>query len=214
MLNQKSFLTQNKKKTALLSTQSGRPSKFTIPWQQTWTWLTNQNLEAIFTVITLVAMLSAWLAEYLALAMAIPVTLYVIAYITGGVFGVKGGLEALRERTIDVDLLMVLAALGAATVGAPFEGALLLFLFSLSNVLQDYAMDRTRNAIKALMKLRPNQALIRRGSELVTLPVEQVNLSDRFVLKPGDRIPLDGQVIAGESAVDQAAITGESMPGS
>ncbi|MCB0191639.1 MAG: cadmium-translocating P-type ATPase [Anaerolineae bacterium] len=184
----------------------------TTPGQRAWQWITEQNWEAIFTGVTLVAMLSAWLAECLALAPAIAITLYVIAYIAGGVFGVKGGLESLRERTIDVDLLMVLAALGAAAVGAPFEGALLLFLFSLSNVLQDYAMDRTRNAIKALMKLRPNQATIRRGTELVTMPVEDVALGDRFIIKPGDRIPLDGQVIDGESSVDQAAITGESMP--
>ena len=181
-------------------------------WHRVQQWPAWKHLEAIFTAITLIAMLAAWLADYLALAPAISTVLYVIAYVTGGVFGVKGGLESLRERTIDVDLLMVLAALGAAAVGAPFEGALLLFLFSLSNVLQDYAMDRTRNAIKALMKLRPNQALIRRGAELVTVPIEQVKLGDRFVIKPGDRIPLDGHVIDGESSVDQASLTGESMP--
>ncbi|NJN97865.1 MAG: heavy metal translocating P-type ATPase [Anaerolineales bacterium] len=89
---------------------------------------------------------------------------------------------------------------------------MLLFLFSFSNVLQDYAMDRTRNAIRALMKLRPNQALIRRGDELVSLPVEKIVVGDRYVVRPGDRIPLDGVVIEGESTVDQASITGESMP--
>ncbi|MCB0162795.1 MAG: cadmium-translocating P-type ATPase, partial [Anaerolineae bacterium] len=188
------------------------PAEPSVWLHQVKQWPVWQHLEAVFTAITLIAMLAAWLANYLALAPAIAITLYVIAYVTGGVFGVKGGLESLRERTIDVDLLMVLAALGAAAVGAPFEGALLLFLFSLSNVLQDYAMDRTRNAIKALMKLRPNQALIRRGAELVTMPIEQVNLGDRFVVKPGDRIPLDGHVIDGESSVDQASLTGESMP--
>jgi Cd2+/Zn2+-exporting ATPase len=73
-------------------------------------------------------------------------------------------------------------------------------------------MDRTRNAIRALMKLRPDRALVRRGSELVTLPVEKTVIGDRFVLRPGDRIPLDGLVVEGESTVDQASITGESMP--
>lgn len=182
------------------------------PWQRAWTWLTQQNLEAIFTAITLVTLISAWLAEHFGAPGLVSTILYVIAYVTGGTFGVKGSLESLRERTIDVDLLMVLAALGAAIVGAPFEGALLLFLFSFSNVLQDYAMDRTRNAIRALMKLRPNQALVRRGSRLVTLPVEQIVVGDRFVVRPGDRIPLDGRVVDGESSVDQASITGESMP--
>ncbi len=175
-------------------------------------WLTVERLEAIFTAITLVAMLLAWLAEYLGLPPTIPVGLYVIAYVTGGTFGLKAGLESLRDRTIDVDLLMVLAALGAAIVGAPFEGAMLLFLFSLSNVLQEYALDRTRNAIRSLMKLRPEQAQVRRDGRLVSLPVEKIVIGDRFVLRPGDRIPLDGVVLDGESSVDQASITGESMP--
>ncbi len=181
-------------------------------WQRAWSWSAKQNLEAIFTVITLITLIAAWLAEHFGAPSIVSTVLYTIAYITGGTFGLKAGLESLRQVTIDVDLLMVLAALGAAIVGAPFEGALLLFLFSLSNVLQDYAMDRTRNAIRALMKLRPDQALVRRGSELVTLPVEKIVVGDRFVVRPGDRMPLDGLVIEGESTVDQASITGESMP--
>lgn len=181
-------------------------------FQRLKSWLQQQNLEAIFTGITLIALIAGWLAEYLEAAPVVMIVAYLVAYIAGGTFGLKAGLESLRDRTIDVDLLMVLAALGAAVVGAPFEGALLLFLFSLSNVLQDYAMDRTRNAIRALMKLRPEQALVRRGSRLVTLPVEKIIVGDRFVVKPGDRIPLDGVVIEGESSIDQSSITGESMP--
>ncbi|HXW00353.1 MAG TPA: heavy metal translocating P-type ATPase, partial [Anaerolineae bacterium] len=190
-----------------------QPAAPAQPWLQwDWSWLVRQNIEAIFTLITLITMIVAWLAEYFGAPAIISSVFYTVAYISGGFFGLKGGLESLRQRTIDVDLLMVLAALGAAVVGAPFEGALLLFLFSLSNVLQDYAMDRTRNAIRALMKLRPDQALVRRGSDLVTLPVERIVVGDRFVVRPGDRIPLDGVVVEGESTVDQASITGESMP--
>ncbi|MFC1974891.1 heavy metal translocating P-type ATPase [Chloroflexota bacterium] len=183
-----------------------------IPFQPVWRWLKIQNLEIIFTGITFIAMMAAWLAEILGAAPIVSMVLYTIAYATGGTFGLKASLESLQERTIDIDLLMILAALGAAIVGAPFEGAMLLFLFSLSNVLQDYALDRTRNAIRALMKLRPEQALVRRGSRLVTLPIEKTVIGDLFVVRPGDRIPLDGVVIDGESAVDQASITGESMP--
>jgi Cd2+/Zn2+-exporting ATPase len=175
-------------------------------------WLTRQNLEAIFTVITLVTMTLAWAAGRFGAPTFVTVILYALAYTAGGAFGLKGGWESLRQYTIDVDLLMVLAALGAAVVGSPFEGALLLFLFSFSNVLQDYALDRTRNAIRALMKLRPNQALVRRGEEWVSLAVEKIVVGDRFILRPGDRIPLDGLVVEGESTVDQASITGESMP--
>jgi Cd2+/Zn2+-exporting ATPase len=170
------------------------------------------NIEAIFTAVTLVAMIGGLIAERAAAAPLAVTIIYVIAYIAGGTFGLKGGIESLRARTIDVDLLMILAALGAAIVGEPFEGVMLLFLFSLSNVLQDFALDRTRNAIKALMKLRPNSANVRRGDQIVSLPIEKINISDRFIVKPGERIALDGVIISGESSVDQASLTGESMP--
>jgi Cd2+/Zn2+-exporting ATPase len=178
------------------------------------TGLTPQKLQAIFTVVTFVAMIAAWSIERFAPAWPtwIPTTLYVIAYIAGGAFGLKGGIESLLARTIDIDLLMILAALGAAFVGEPFEGAMLLFLFSLSNTLQDFALDRTRNAIRALMKLRPTQAEILRGDRLVTLPIEQVRISDRMMVRPGDRIALDGVVLSGAGGVDQASLTGESVP--
>ncbi|MCP4423257.1 MAG: cadmium-translocating P-type ATPase [Chloroflexi bacterium] len=170
------------------------------------------NIEAIFAAVTLIAMIAGFIAERMEAAPIAIIVIYVIAYIAGGAFGLKGGLQSLRERAIDVDLLMILAALGAAIVGEPFEGVMLLFLFSLSNVLQDFALDRTRNAIKALMKLRPNQANVRRGDQIVTLPIKKINVSDRFIVKPGERIALDGVIIEGESSVDQASLTGESMP--
>lgn len=181
------------------------------PAPSRFSWLTN-NLEAIFAVITLVTMIAGFIAERMESAPIVVTVLYTIAYVTGGTYGLKGGLASLRARTIDVDLLMILAALGAAIVGQPFEGVMLLFLFSLSNVLQEFAMDRTRNAIKALMKLRPNQANVRRGDQIVTLPIEKINVSDRIIVKPGERIALDGVVIVGESSVDQSSLTGESMP--
>ncbi|MCC6606073.1 MAG: cadmium-translocating P-type ATPase [Anaerolineae bacterium] len=176
-----------------------------------WHWLMDGRLEAIFTVITLITMVGGLIAERQEAAVTATV-LFVIAYIAGGTFGLQGGIESLRNRTIDVDLLMVLAAVGAALVGQPFEGAMLLFLFSLSNVLQDFAMDRTRNAIKALMELRPAQATVRRGDNVYQLPIEKVVVSDRILVKPGERIALDGVVVDGRSAIDQSSITGESMP--
>ena len=137
---------------------------------------------------------------------------YLGAYLTGGYFGVRAGLQSLRQWTIDVDLLMVLAALGAAVVNAPFEGAMLLFLFSLSNVLQAYAIDRTRKAIKSLMKLRPEKALARRDGGTVLLPIGELVVGDVLVVRPGESIALDSIIIEGTSAIDQASLTGESMP--
>ncbi len=176
-------------------------------------WLTPQRLQAILTAITFVAMIAAWLLGRTPAGPAwLPPALFAVAYVAGGAFGLKGGVESLMARTIDIDLLMILAALGAAIVGQPFEGAMLLFLFSLSNTLQDFALDRTRNAIRALMKLRPDEATVYRGERLVTLPIEQVRVGDRMLVKPGDRIALDGMVLNGAGSVDQASLTGESMP--
>jgi Cd2+/Zn2+-exporting ATPase len=187
------------------------PPPPTATWQRAWAWLMDGRLEAIFTLVTLLTMVGGLIAERQEATLT-ATALFVIAYIAGGTFGLQGGLESLRNRTIDVDLLMILAAVGAALVGQPFEGAMLLFLFSLSNVLQEFAMDRTRNAIKALMELRPAQALVRRGDNTYLLPIEKVVVSDRMIVKPGERLPLDGVVIDGRSSIDQSSITGESMP--
>ncbi len=175
--------------------------------------LNETQIETILVVITLVAMLAAKGMELAGVPNSMPITvLYVVAYIAGGAFGVKESIAALRQGAVEVDLLMVLAALGAAVVGQPFEGAMLLFLFSLSNVLQGYALGRTRDAIRSLMKLRPNQALTRRNGVIALLPIEQLALGDHIIVRPGERVPLDGTVIEGESACDESSLTGESMP--
>lgn len=173
-------------------------------------WTTGDRLEALCTALTLVFIITGWVTARAGSAWHD--LFYTGAYLTGGWFGVRAALQSLRQWTIDVDLLMVLAALGAAIVNAPFEGAMLLFLFSLSNVLQAYAIDRTRKAIKSLMKLRPEKALARRGGGTVLLPVEELVVGDVLVLRPGESIALDGVVIEGSSSVDQASLTGESMP--
>ncbi|TVR74025.1 MAG: heavy metal translocating P-type ATPase [Spirochaetaceae bacterium] len=172
--------------------------------------------EPIAVLVTLTAMITGALLER-RLELLSPATLaaYATAYLSGGYFGLRAGLTSLRERRIDVDLLMILAAIGAAAIGSPFEGSLLLFLFSLSNVLQDYALDRTRSAIRALEKLRPESALVLSSlsdQEGRRLPVEEIELGAFVQVRPGDRIPLDGVVESGSSGVDQSSVTGESMP--
>lgn len=170
--------------------------------------------EAILVAITLVTMISGWFAER-ADAETASLVFYVIAYITGGYFGLRAGIESLRGLRIDIDLLMILAAGGAAAVGAPFEGALLLFLFSLSNVLQNFALDRTRHAIRALTALKPDTAIVledpadQRGE---STRVEDIDVGAYLQIRPGDRIALDAVVVSGSSAVDQSSVTGESLP--
>jgi Zn2+/Cd2+-exporting ATPase len=138
--------------------------------------------------------------------------LYFGAYLFAGQEGVKSAIASLRERVLDVDVLMVLAALGAAIVGAPFEGALLLFLFSFSNVLQRYAMERTHRAIESLLKLRPDTAMVKRDGAVIEVRVEELEIGETVVVKPGGQIPVDGVLSEGETHVDESSLTGESMP--
>ncbi len=172
------------------------------------------KIEVILTIICGVSWLGGWLGGLPGLiSPEVQLGLYVVSYLSGGYFGVLKGVNALRRFELNVDFLMVLAALGAASIGEWAEGATLLFLFSLSNTLQSYALDRSRKAIRALMDLRPPEALVRRpdGKE-VLVPVEALQLGDRVIVKPGERMPIDGKVVAGHTTVDQSAITGESMP--
>ena len=134
------------------------------------------------------------------------------AYLFAGQQGVRSAIASLREKVLDVDVLMVLAALGAALIGAPFEGALLLFLFSFSNVLQRHAMDRTQKAIEALLTLRPSEALVKRGGETLRIPVEQIDVGEIVIVRPGEQIAVDGVLLEGSTNVDESSLTGESMP--
>ncbi|MEP0548851.1 MAG: heavy metal translocating P-type ATPase [Rhodothermales bacterium] len=176
------------------------------------TWLAETRTEAVFTALTFAGMMTGLVGEWSDAPAAVVWTGYIVAYVFGGWFGLRAGLDAIRDFKVDIDLLMILAALGALAIGAPFEGAMLLFLFSLSNVLQHYAIGRSRQAIQALMKLRPETALVRRDGALTEVPVGEVAVGEVFVVVPGDRLPLDGAVETGESSVDQASLTGESVP--
>ncbi len=137
---------------------------------------------------------------------------YAVAYLAGGYFGVLDGYQTLKERRLDVNFLMIAAAIGAALVGEAPEGATLLFLFSLSNTLQSYALARSRKAVRALMALQPDTATRLTPTGTETVPVEELQVGDRVLTRPGERIPTDGVVLQGESHVDQSPITGESVP--
>ena len=138
--------------------------------------------------------------------------LYAGALVSGGFFATRGALLSLKARQADIETLMVLAGLGAAILGAWFEAAFLLFLFSVGHALEHRAMERARQAVDALGKLRPDVAKVKRGGVLVEVPANKVQIGEIVVVRPGDRLPLDGTVVDGTSSVDQATLTGESLP--
>lgn len=138
---------------------------------------------------------------------------YGLVYLAGGVPSALSALNSLfRERLLDIDLLMVLAALAAALVGSPMEGAVLLTLFTLAELLEHRAMGRARRAVEALMALRPDTALLRRGEGVQEVPSDSLKPGDVVVLRPGARVPVDGMVLTGEGSLDEATLTGESLP--
>lgn len=137
---------------------------------------------------------------------------YLLAYAAGGWHATNHAVRAAARWRFDIDLLMVVAALGAASLGSWAEGALLLFLFSLGHALEHLAMNRARGAIRALGDLTPKFARVRSGAAETEVPIEQLRIGDIVIVRPGERIPADGQVVSGASYVDQAPITGESMP--
>lgn len=138
--------------------------------------------------------------------------LFALTMISGGFYVAKSGIYALKRFDFDTNLLMVIAAIGAVAIGQWSEGATVVFLFSVGNALQAYTIDKTRQSIQRLMELAPAQALIKKGENEVLLAVEEVVIGDKMIVKPGTRIAMDGVVIGGLSSVNQASITGESMP--
>jgi len=143
---------------------------------------------------------------------AMSLSFYALSYLMGGFDVARHALSALLQKHFDTDLLMIAAALGAAFLGEYFEGALLLFLFSLGHVLEEIALDKARNAVRELGKLSPKTATVRRAQKEEEISVDDLLIDDMVLVKPGAKIPADGIVISGNSFIDQASITGESVP--
>ena len=171
-----------------------------------------RNLEAILTAISLLTLLAGIISGAMGAPRATAVAFFALSYIAGGYSGLKEGIESLKELKFDVNFLMLAAAVGAASIGAWEEGAILLFLFSLSSTLENYAMDRTHAAIESLMELSPDEALVKRGDTEISVPVEELRIGDIILVKPGERIAADGEIVSGQSEIDQSPITGESIP--
>ena len=144
--------------------------------------------------------------------------LFLIAVATGGQEILRNGYYSARNLNLDIDFLMSVAILGALIASLAFgealyfEAATLAFLFSVAELLERYSMDRARNSLRELMDLSPDEATVKRDGETETVPVDEVAVGDVVVVKPGEKIPMDGTVVDGNSAVNQAPITGESVP--
>ena len=172
-----------------------------------------ENLELLSSLVSGLLLLAGWAGErFFGIPHTISLGLFLATYVLGGWKISRHAFHSLLERKFDTDLLMVLAALGAAVLGDFAEGALLLTLFALGHALEERALDRARNAIRALADLTPKTALVWKDSQSLEVPVEKLDLDDTVIVRPGTRLPIDGVVLKGSSAVDQSPVTGESIP--
>ena len=172
-----------------------------------------EKTELVFAIIAGVAVGLGWLLETFAQTPSwVPLGLFVAGYFFGGFYTIREAWDSVRMGRFEIDFLMLVAAAGAAALGEWFEGALLLFLFSMGHALEHYAMGRARSAIESLADLAPETALVRMEGDEVVISIEELEVDDVVIIKPNERIPADGFVIKGSSGVNQAPVTGESVP--
>ncbi|MGI5920525.1 MAG: heavy metal translocating P-type ATPase [Syntrophomonadaceae bacterium] len=174
-------------------------------------WKTNKY--AISCILSGIIIALAVLSNQFGAPAKIYQLVYLLAILVGGYLPVRTGISMLvGARSIDMNVLMMIAVIGAVLIGEVEEGAIVVFLFALGNTLQAYTLEKTRNSIRSLMELTPQEALVKRNNMEKVMPLADIKIGDIVVVRPGERIPMDGKVTAGASAVDQAAITGESIP--
>ena len=174
-------------------------------------WKSNQYVKP--TVISFVLLVCGLISVNLGASELVVEGLFLTGIFLGGLLPAKNGISVLiNAREFDMNILMTIAVVGAAAIGALEEAATVVFLFSFGNMLQGYTLDKTRNSIRSLMELTPNEALVRRGTTEIKMSVEKISVGDTIVVLPGERIAMDGKVSAGYSTVNEAPITGESIP--
>ncbi|WP_445002027.1 heavy metal translocating P-type ATPase [Exiguobacterium alkaliphilum] len=172
-----------------------------------------EHIELIMALFSGVLIVLAYLAEKQVGTPWIYVTLYLSAFLIGGYAKAKEGLtDTWETRSLNVELLMIIAAIGAASIGYWMEGAILIFIFALSGALETYTMNKNERALESLMELQPEQATRVTGDRLDVVPIEELAVGDHIYVRPGERIPVDGRILSGYASVEEAAITGESIP--
>lgn len=172
-----------------------------------------RNPKVLTSVASGVLLLLGWLLSIAGVPETISLLIYITATLIGGYYFGREALEELiYEHEIGIELLMAIAAIVATVMGQAAEGAMLVFLYSLSEAAEGYTEEKTRSAVKALMDLAPKFALVRRNGTEQEIPVEEMVVGDLFILKPGQSVPTDGKIVTGESSVNQAPVTGESVP--
>jgi len=178
--------------------------------RQEWAWRHRRDLTTVGAGSLVALAVGMQLLDLPVTAVA---AVYIAAIGVGGYYIARSGWAGLRNaHSLDMNALMTIAAVGSVFVGEWAEGAVAMFLFSLGNTLENYTMDRARNAIRGLMDLSPRRATVLHGDREEQVPVEELRIGDRILARPGERIPMDGIVLNGDSAVNQAPITGESLP--
>ncbi|WP_378954730.1 heavy metal translocating P-type ATPase [Pelosinus sp. sgz500959] len=173
-------------------------------------WWLNRRTQT--TIVSGILLVLVTIMEWFGVTNDIVIPLYITIELVGGYYTAKSGFYSLRSLSFDMNFLMTVAIIGASAIGEWGEGATVAFLFSFGNTLQTYTMDKTRQSIQALMELAPPEALVRREDQELKLAIEEIVIGDIIIVKPGERIPMDGVVKEGTSAVNQATITGESIP--
>jgi Cd2+/Zn2+-exporting ATPase len=164
------------------------------------------------TVLSGVFLAFGFIGSYTNIHGTVITLLYALSMVIAGYKPVKSAYYALKSGSLDMNVLMSAAALGAACIGQWLEGATVVWLFAIGNALQNKSIEKTRNSIRSLMDLASPEAWVKSGRELIRRPVEEVSIGDIIVVKPGDKIPLDGEVVLGASSVNQSPITGEYVP--
>ncbi|QED46804.1 heavy metal translocating P-type ATPase [Cytobacillus dafuensis] len=171
-----------------------------------------QHAELIAALLSGVLIAAGWLLDRNELTTSSIVT-YLFAFIIGGFAKAKEGIEeTIANKELNVEMLMIFAAVGSAIIGYWTEGAILIFIFAVSGALETYTMNKSHKEISALMEIQPEEALRITGGNEEKIHVSKLSIGDLILVKPGERVPSDGKIIKGHTTIDEAAITGESLP--